>query len=293
MSPLSPEKLLAATVVLHEVSCHDELIPDIPARMKSLLGASRVSMVLVGVSHQFAETGRVTYASGLGLQEAEGAGDAGGAEWVKKLLAERKAAGEAVHIEPAVKIGVDGRTQALFMLNADHAVAFDIQTAAAAFTITEQGKQWLTSMLEHMARNLRARLNRPNLTTQSVLPLSELTKGEWRVLLAIDGDDQEKEIADRLSLSTHTVHSHIKQVYRVMGVRSRMGAIEMLHRAERMALLHELMPSRDMQLKVKATCGATMEADGLPGWAKRSATVEVAPRVARQFERLVPKAAAV
>jgi DNA-binding CsgD family transcriptional regulator len=293
MSPLSAEKLLSYTILLHEVSSHDELIPELPARLKALLGASKVSMVLISLSPQQTEVGRVTHASGLGLQEAQGAAEN---DWVHQLLADRKAAAEAGRTENAVRVGSDGRVQALYRVSNEHAIAFDIQTPAATYTITEQGKHWLFAMLEQMTRNLKGRLNRPGLVTQSVSPLSELTKGEWRVLLAIDGDDQEKEIADKLSLSTHTVHSHIKQVYRVMGVRSRMGAIAMLHRAERLAMLQELMPSNTTRdaLKVRGTCGASTEADGLPGWAKRAGKVDVPAnvRVTRPFDRLTPNAVA-
>jgi hypothetical protein len=41
-----------------------------------------------------------------------------------------------------------------------------------------------------------------------------LTDREWVVLRGLNSDDGEKQLADRLSLSPHTLHSHIKSIYR-------------------------------------------------------------------------------
>jgi DNA-binding NarL/FixJ family response regulator len=48
-----------------------------------------------------------------------------------------------------------------------------------------------------------------------------LSEGQRRVFELLRAGLQEKAIARRLSLSSHTVHSHIKKIYRCFGVHSR------------------------------------------------------------------------
>ncbi len=48
-----------------------------------------------------------------------------------------------------------------------------------------------------------------------------LTKAEERVFLLLLSGHSEKEIARRLHLSPHTVHNHVKRIYRAYGVHSR------------------------------------------------------------------------
>ena len=70
--------------------------------------------------------------------------------------------------------------------------------------------------------------------------LKSLTKAEWRVLLALDSDDTEKQIASHLGSTPNTLHSHIKSIYRRLGVQSRLSAIALLRQAERQTLIEEL-----------------------------------------------------
>ena len=54
---------------------------------------------------------------------------------------------------------------------------------------------------------------------------SSLTAREWEVLdLLCDGHSNDK-IADELFLSTETVRSHVKSIYRKLGVNSRAQAV--------------------------------------------------------------------
>ena len=51
--------------------------------------------------------------------------------------------------------------------------------------------------------------------------LEILTQGQRRVLRLLLSGLSEKQIAARLDLSRHTVHNHVKEIYRVVGVQSR------------------------------------------------------------------------
>jgi DNA-binding CsgD family transcriptional regulator len=74
--------------------------------------------------------------------------------------------------------------------------------------------------------------------------LRTLTKAEWRVFMALDSDMPEKQIATDLQTTGNTLHSHIKSIYRRLGVQSRLSAIAILRRAEREVLFEELHTSR-------------------------------------------------
>lgn len=62
-------------------------------------------------------------------------------------------------------------------------------------------------------------------------PFNRLTDREWTVLRALNSDDGEKQLADRLQLSPHTLHSHIKSIYRKVGVQGRLPLLQQLNEA--------------------------------------------------------------
>jgi LuxR family maltose regulon positive regulatory protein len=59
---------------------------------------------------------------------------------------------------------------------------------------------------------------------------AELSEREKTVLRLLSGDLSEREIGQELFLSFHTVHSHVKSIYRKLGVSTRAGAVERARR---------------------------------------------------------------
>jgi DNA-binding CsgD family transcriptional regulator len=53
----------------------------------------------------------------------------------------------------------------------------------------------------------------------------KLTRREAEVLALLARGDRHAEVARRLGVSTHTVSSHAKNIYRKLGVRSVVGAV--------------------------------------------------------------------
>jgi DNA-binding CsgD family transcriptional regulator len=73
-----------------------------------------------------------------------------------------------------------------------------------------------------------------------------LTDREWMVLRFLNSEAGEKQLADQLGLSPHTLHSHIKAIYRKVGVQ---GRLPLLLRVEQ--ALQALRLSR-MEAKMSA-----------------------------------------
>lgn len=72
-----------------------------------------------------------------------------------------------------------------------------------------------TELAESMEKPLAAS---PEQTVQS---LAALSKAQYRVYQLLLGGLSYKQIAGRLALSQHTVHNHIRAIYRLLNVRSR------------------------------------------------------------------------
>ena len=64
-------------------------------------------------------------------------------------------------------------------------------------------------------------------------PFDRLTEREWMVLRGLNSDQGEKQLADQLNLSPHTLHSHIKSIYRKVGVQGRLPLLLRLSEAMR------------------------------------------------------------
>jgi DNA-binding CsgD family transcriptional regulator len=60
-------------------------------------------------------------------------------------------------------------------------------------------------------------------------PFNCLTDHEWKVFRSLYFDGSEKQLADILGISPHTLHSHIKSIYRKIGVQ---GRLSLLRRAD-------------------------------------------------------------
>ena len=64
-------------------------------------------------------------------------------------------------------------------------------------------------------------------------PFNLLTQREWTVLRHLKSDVSEKVLADQLHLSPHTLHSHIKSIYRKTGVQGRLSLVLLAQEAMR------------------------------------------------------------
>jgi len=95
--------------------------------------------------------------------------------------------------------------------------------------------------------------------------------------LAIASDAPEKEIAPNLSMSSNTLHSHIKNIYQRLRVRSRLGAVVVLHRARRQAIVQELLALHAHHPEFRHVLGRQAAGDD----ASRSSAAESSPGLRR------------
>ena len=131
--------------------------------------------------------------------------------------------------------GIDGYPHAtLYARMADdaHRVYLIIhQTDTAAITTPPQTVlTHITNQLGKLLGCLLAWQANPEILKA---PFDQLTDREWIVLRGLHSEDGEKQLADRLRLSPHTLHSHIKSIYRKVGVQGRLPLLLRLNRAVR------------------------------------------------------------
>jgi DNA-binding CsgD family transcriptional regulator len=88
----------------------------------------------------------------------------------------------------------------------------------------------VSRQLARMVTCLIAEQTRPVVLGKSY---AQLTDKQWSVLRGLDSDLSEKQLADQLELSPHTLHSHIKSVYRRLGVQGRLSLLKQLESARR------------------------------------------------------------
>ena len=62
---------------------------------------------------------------------------------------------------------------------------------------------------------------------------TQITGMQWTILRALCSDLSEKELADSLKVSPHTLHSHIKRIYQKLGVRGRLQVVHIFQQAVR------------------------------------------------------------
>src|SRR6185436_2782033 len=91
----------------------------------------------------------------------------------------------------------------------------------------------LNILFSHLVRSIQALLGGLAYPPRLESPFTDLTKREWMVLCGLDSDEGEKEIAHRMHLSSHTLHSHIKSLYRKIGVRGRLALLKRFRAAWR------------------------------------------------------------
>lgn len=269
ISQFSGERFLSNSIIIHETSRHHSTRGELPRHLASALGASGVSIVFFELDAALQETKRTSFSTDNSADSVVGSAN----DWAGSLLREGTGSGRVSKVE---RFASPSPVQVLYPIDAASAVAFSIHSPDAMYAITEGGKALLLSLLSHIAVNFRYQAISAASPVRSMPLLKTLTRAEWRVLLALDSEASEKEISATLGTSANTLHSHIKSIYRRLGVQSRLSAIAILRRAERASLIAQLQTNANGETGLSNPQGQGSSGNN-PADIQRDATITLHP----------------
>lgn len=97
--------------------------------------------------------------------------------------------------------------------------------------LSESMTETLVILSKELAEQLRPLLKWQASPSSLESPFDQLSDREWPILWELNTGMCEKQIARKLEMSPHTLHSHIKSIYRKVGVQGRLSLIEALNLA--------------------------------------------------------------
>jgi DNA-binding CsgD family transcriptional regulator len=116
-------------------------------------------------------------------------------------------------------------------IDPDHDLLIMIRRTAGAGEFQFEVIEDLQILTNELAKQFQCTLAWQRCRANLGKPFSELTDQEWNVLRALMSDASEKQLAHRLDMRPHTLHSRIKSVYRKLGVNGRLPMIQKLNAA--------------------------------------------------------------
>jgi hypothetical protein len=128
---------------------------------------------------------------------------------------------------------VDYSRALVFALSLDevHRMLLVIHQRRQDLPLSDAMTDMLLIIARHLARLLSCLVTlhtRPRVIGKN---FALLTEKHWSVLKGLDSDLGEKQLAEQLGISPHTLHSHIKSVYRRLGVQGRLSMLKQLEEA--------------------------------------------------------------
>ena len=226
------ELLMDITACLAQHLQRPEDFRHIPGALAGLLGLPRISLAVV---QTLADESRVLLSAHCGGEIPPG--------FERELLAIHQrtrplAAGDGTILRPAIEFSeMDlGRPAgfpraAVFTQGIDerHRMLLLIHTGAGDSGLPANLRDVLPLIAGQLAKGLEGLvvwMARPRTLGE---PFNRLTDREWEILRGLGTDAGEKTLADQFGVSQHTLHSHVKSIYRKIGVR---GRLPLVHLAE-------------------------------------------------------------
>jgi hypothetical protein len=114
-----------------------------------------------------------------------------------------------------------------------HRMLLVIHTRAGEPPLAADHTEILQLLTRQLGRSLKALviwMARPRILGA---PFNHLTDHEWMVVRQLHTDGNEKQLANQLSISVHTLHSHVKSIYRKVGVQGRLALLRRVDEALR------------------------------------------------------------
>jgi DNA-binding CsgD family transcriptional regulator len=177
------------------------------------------------------------------------------AAWSEKTLTSDTKEGRASRdvLHASVPMGVPGFPLAMVFaqeMDDSHRMLLIVHQPAEEITVVDEVHDTLLLIASQLSKLLRCMVACSSGTNILGGRFNRLTEREWMVLRVLNSEDGEKQLADRLSLSPHTLHSHIKSIYRKVGVQGRLALLLRLREAQqelRLATLSTPVDAAHMQ----------------------------------------------
>lgn len=236
-------KLLDVVELLGELTSDTESLTEIPRVLVSLLPLDRVTFALV--RQTAGEPQRMVVAAGVEM------GDDATLTTVPIPAIADERDGTAGAPGPKASAGISGlgTTEAfenkpspaqsnppikiIRQLNASHRMILTLHWGRRRAALSPEFAGLLDTIGDALARALGTLLSWREQPALLGGCFSKITGTQWHVLCHLHTDLSEKELTGFLKITPHTLHSHIKDIYRTLGVRSRLGAVHVLQQATR------------------------------------------------------------
>ena len=232
--------LLDIVALLGELTAHEASLPEIPRVLVSLLPVDRVEFSIVCATA--AESDRVLVAAGC---------DTGDDSSISSVVARAMPSdssdapatdasaevdqGEDRGTRGALYTGPDGqirrRVAMVRKIDATHQMVLVLFWGKRLSAMSDELGELANAICKTLVRLLGVLLSWREQPDEPGGDFSRISPVEWRILRHLNTDLSEKELASALITSPHTLHSHIKSIYKKLGVRNRLSAIHLLRQA--------------------------------------------------------------
>lgn len=212
--------VLDIATTLRELTSESALLTRIPQMLSSSLDLGPVTFALSRQDNAQSEPTIMSLSTSLLMSN-----DPASADLTRTVLGHLARAESAV--APTADTASPSERVFFRRINRQHAMMLIMHQPLAA----PERLELVNLLVSHLSKALFASLSWQVYPTPLGEPFTTLTEREWVVLCGLRSDDGEKQLADRLRLSPHTLHSHIKSIYRKMGVQGRLPLLQRLDAA--------------------------------------------------------------
>lgn len=263
------ERLMNANVTLSDLTHSTELCVKAPAYLSRLLEIEPITLAIVAQENREAAP-RIVCAGSSGTM-GTGEGAAGWPHQILEILRQARppAARDSQSHRGAFDMSTGPRGFAqmavgenptyprqlvlIRVLSETHRLMLVVHLCADQPLPSGALAETLILLADQLGRQLRTTFAWQESPAVLGSPFERLTEREWAVLRGLNSEDGEKQLAERLELSPHTLHSHIKSIYRKVGVQGRLPLLLRLNAAVRELRLNHLAAAKPvMDLRERA-----------------------------------------
>jgi DNA-binding CsgD family transcriptional regulator len=228
-SHVGTELLMNIATSLGELTRSLEHAQEIPAYLRRTLLLPPVYLAVVHQSKDGQQSLPLQSFSGPPSDQAPL-----GREHLLSIYGLTKPPGEEQGPKPVVELAdFPGIMVYVRQIDSAHRMLLVIQQKTSEAPLAGSLIELLDLVVHHLAKGLSIMLCEHAYPAFIGRPFDDFTDREWVVVRLLESEMTEKQMADQLQISPYTIHSHIKKIYRHLGVRGRLPALKLLKQARR------------------------------------------------------------